>query len=297
MVGAAVRRAAAARRDLEIVAPPRAALDLLDAAAVRDAMRALRPDCVLHLAARVGGIHANIADPVGFYRDNVLINTHVVDAALAAGVERLLNLGSSCMYPADVAGALREDMLLTAPLEPTNEGYALAKIGAARHCAYVAQSLGFAYRTVIPCNLYGPGDAFDPARSHLVAAAVKKVVDARAAGAEAVTVWGDGQARREFLHVDDLAAFLVGVLGREETLPDMVNVGYGEDFTVDDYHRMAADAADWRGRLDHDLSRPVGMRRKLMDVSRARALGWRPRVAPRDGIAQTVAHYSAQAAA
>ena len=294
MLGGAVRRAALRRPDLELLTPCRRELDLLDRDAVRSAVTRLQPDGVLHLAARVGGIQANIADPVGFYVENSLINLHVLDAAAGAGVPRLLNVGSSCMYPADVDGLLREDMILSGPLEPTNEGYALAKIGAARHCAYVSRQAGFAYRTVIPCNLYGPGDAFDPERSHLVAAAVKKVVDAKIGGLDSVEVWGDGAARREFLHVDDLAAFLVWALGREADLPELLNVGCGEDRSVNDYYRLAAEAAGWRGRLEHDLSKPVGMRRKLMDVSRAAALGWRPQIALERGLSEVAAAYEAE---
>lgn len=285
-----VERATAA--GWRVFAPPRRELDLLDAAATRRYVAALAPDAIVHAAGRVGGIQANLADPVGFLVENVDLARNVVLAAREARVPRLLNVASSCMYPADSDRPLREEQLLTGPLEPTNEGYALAKLYATRLCEYVSrQDPACRYRTVIPCNLYGRYDKFDPAVSHLVAAIVRKVHDAKQAGASEVEIWGDGRARREFMYAGDLAEFVVVALARFDALPDVLNVGTGDDRTIDDYYATVAEVVGWRGAFRHDPSRPVGMRRKLTDVTRLRAFGWTAPTDLRTGVERTYEYF------
>jgi len=275
-------------RAWDLVAPSRAELDLEQPQAVSAFLREVRPQVVIHAAGLVGGIQANIARPVDFLVRNVDLGRQVILGAHAAGVAKLINLGSSCMYPRDAAGPLREDQVLAGELEPTNEGYALAKIFAARLCMYLRrQEPTLDYKTLIPCNLYGRHDHFEPARSHLVAAALRKVHEAARRGQPWVDVWGDGTARREFMDAADLADALVRHVNDGDAAPELMNIGPGRDHSVDDYYRAAARAVGWTGELRHDLSRPVGMQRKLVDVSRQTAWGWQPRLSLDQGLAQT----------
>lgn len=291
MVGRNVRDLAAAR-NVEIVAPARAELDLMDGRAVLDSIRRVAPSIVIHAAGRVGGIEANMRAPVAFLSDNWEMGRNVVMAAREAGVARLINLGSSCMYPKDMPRPLAETDLLTGPFEPTNEAYAIAKTAVQRLAAYIGQEdARFSYKTLIPCNLYGRYDAFDPARSHLAAAAIEKLHRAQATGATSVEIWGDGTARREFLYAGDLADAILMAVEKFDTLPPVVNIGAGVDHAVNDYYRAAAAAVGYTGGFSHDLSKPVGMKRKVMDVSLARAWGWRARTSLADGLAETYAWY------
>lgn len=278
MLGAAILRLApTVAPDLTLLAPTRHQLDLTDRAAVARWYAANPVDAVIHAAARVGGIQANIDDPTGFLLDNLRINDAVIAGANEAGVGRLLFLGSSCMYPRDHRQPLVEADMLAAPLEPTNEGYALSKIAGARLCDYISRQFpGRAYRTIVPCNLFGAGDHFGSAASHLLAAIVTKVVEAQADGRDEIEVWGTGAARREFMDVDHLARFILTVLPRLPDLPPLLNVGADRDHSVDDYYRIVADRAGWSGRLVHDPARPEGMAAKLMSSDCARGFGWVP---------------------
>jgi GDP-L-fucose synthase len=270
-----------------VLVPTRAQLDLCDQAAVERYLRAHGVETIVHAAGRVGGIAANIADPVAFYVENALIGISLVRAGDAAGVPRLLNLSSSCVYPRD-RERLREEDLLTGPLEPTNEGYALAKIAVGRLCEWVAErNAERLYRTVLPCNLYGPHDHFEGEGAHLVAAVLHKVDAAKRRGASTIEVWGDGRARREFMHVADLSDCVSYLLGRLETLPPRLNVGTGVDHTIREYYETAARVVGWRGSLVHDLARPVGVQRKLLDVSRLARTGWSARIDLEDGMRDT----------
>lgn len=292
MVGQAVQRAVArAGLQWKLLTPSKDEVDLRDGKAVQQVLKRASVDTVIHCAARVGGIQANISDPVGFLADNALINVNVVEAAYKTGVAKLINLGSSCMYPKDYRSPLREDDLLAAPLEPTNEGYALSKLIGAKLCEYISQAGEYLYRTVIPCNLFGPGDDFSQERSHLIAAIIVKVDRALETGSSTLEVWGDGESRREFLFVEDLADFLVSVASRLQELPTYVNVGYGVDYSVNEYYEMVAEAMGFRGDLVHDLNRATGMRRKLLDSTRAARLGWQPRTGILEGIHRTVEYY------
>lgn len=291
MVGHNVRDLAA-ERGLEVMAPPRAQVDLLDYGAVLAYLRKTRPSIVIHTAGYVGGIEANIREPVAFLTANWDMGRNVVTAAREAGVTRLINLGSSCMYPKDSPRSLVEADILAGPLEPTNEAYAIAKSAVQRLAAYITtEDPHFQYKTLVPCNLYGRYDAFDPKRSHLAAAVIEKLHRAKINGERTVSIWGDGTARREFLFAGDLAeAILMGV-ERFDDLPPVMNVGAGVDNTVNEYYEVAAKVMGYTGLFAHDLAKPVGMKRKLMDVSLAKAFGWRAKTALAEGIDATYRFY------
>jgi GDP-L-fucose synthase len=265
----------------EVHAPLRAELDLRDHDAVERYLRAHRIETVVHAAGKVGGIAANMADPVGFYAENALVGISVVRAADAAGVTRFLNLSSSCVYPRD-RELLSEEDLGTGPLEPTNEGYALAKLAVGKLCEWISGPERH-YRTLLPCNLYGPHDHFDGVGAHLVAAVLSKVI----AGGETIEIWGDGTARREFMHVRDLCDAVLHVLPHLEWVPARLNVGPGVDHAVNEYYEAAARVVGWQGEFVHDLARPVGMQRKLLDVSKLAATGFRTRIGLEEGLEDT----------
>lgn len=271
-----------------IAAPAREELDLTNAQATAAYVADFRPDAVVHAAGRVGGIQANIAAPVDFLVANTDIARNIIMAADAAGVQRFVNLASSCVYPRDRAMALREEDILRGELEPTNEGYAIAKIFALRLCQYLNRQEGSArFKTLIPCNLYGPNDHFEPEVSHLVAATVRKIAEAKEQGRDTVEIWGDGTARREFLYAGDLADAIVRALENFESLPELMNVGLGYDYSIREYYEEAALAIGWHGRFTYDTTKPVGMRRKLVDVTRQTEWGWRPVTSLRDGLSAT----------
>ncbi|WP_082451447.1 GDP-L-fucose synthase family protein [Sphingomonas sp. Leaf30] len=295
MVGRNLREHPRAAR-WDILAPSRHELDLADRRAVGDFAREMRPDLVIHAAGQVGGIQANMADPVGFLVNNLDIGRNVIMGAFEAGVPAFLNLASSCMYPRGRDHALRESDMMTGELEPTNEGYALAKIVSTRLCDYIAQTRpNAAYRTVIPCNLYGRHDKFDPKASHLVPAIIAKVSAAVVEGQEEVEIWGDGTARREFMYAADLADALWRAAEDPAALPQLMNIGIGDDHTILEYYDAVARALGWNGNFRFDLTRPVGMHRKLSDVSLQRAWGWTPPTALQDGITATIQFYQQQA--
>lgn len=276
----------------QILSPSSRDLDLRDYAAVKGFLDAHRPDCIVHAAGRVGGIQANIREPVAFLIDNLDMGRNVVMAAKAAGVRRLINLGSSCMYPRNALNPLTEDRILQGELEPTNEGYALAKIMTARLCQYIRrESPSLLYKTLVPCNIYGPHDKFDPAHSHMVPAVIRKIQLAKESGYDTVEVWGDGEARREFMYVGDLADCVFSAIQRLESMPDVMNVGLGEDYTINDYYKVIAEVIGYRGQFVHDLSKPVGMARKLVSTARAEAWGWRATTGLVEGIKKTYEFY------
>jgi len=299
MVGSAILRRLEARRDrgeeIELITATHAALDLTDPAAVRAFMAAHKPDVVILAAARVGGIHANNTYPADFIHDNLMIAANVIAAAHASGVARLLNLGSSCIYPRAAPQPMAEDALLTGPLEPTNEPYAIAKIAAIKLCESYNRQFGTDYRSVMPTNLYGPGDNFHPENAHVLPALIRRFHAAAQGGDEAVTIWGSGTPRREFLHVDDMAAAALFVLDLDRETYDAstapmlshINVGTGRDVTILELARMVARVTGFAGRIATDPSRPDGAPRKLMDVGRLASMGWRARIGLEEGIAET----------
>lgn len=280
----------------DILAPSRHELDLADRQATASFARTMRPDLVIHAAGQVGGIQANMANPVGFLVNNLDMGRNVIMAAFEADVPSLINLSSSCMYPRGRDHALHENDIMTGELEPTNEGYALAKIVSTRLCDYIARTRpDLAYRTVIPCNLYGRHDKFDPAASHLVPAIIAKIGKAVDAGEDEVEIWGDGTARREFMYAADLADALWHAAEDPAALPQAMNIGIGDDHSILDYYEAVADVMAWKGRFRFDRSRPVGMHRKLSDVGRQREWGWAPPTSLREGIAATIQFYQQQA--
>lgn len=278
--------------EFDIFAPSSAELDLRDFAATEAYLRAHQPDMVVHAAGKVGGIQANMREPTGFLLDNLDMGRNVVWAARQAGVSRLLNLGSSCMYPRNHSEPLKEEMVLKGELEPTNEGYALAKVVTARLCEYIMrEDAGFQYKTLIPCNLYGRHDKFDPAHSHLLPAVIHKVHQAKLGGQPTVDIWGDGTARREFMYAGDLADALIRAINEFDSLPPMMNVGLGHDYSINEYYEAVAEVVGYHGSFVHDLGKPVGMARKLVDVERQRAWGWAPQTGLRAGIERTYEFY------
>jgi GDP-L-fucose synthase len=278
--------------EFDILAPSTSELNLLDFSAVQAYLQTKKPDMVIHAAGKVGGIQANMREPVGFLMDNLDMGRNIVWAAHQTGVKRLINLGSSCMYPRNHSGALIEDMVLKGELEPTNEGYALAKVVTARLCDYITrEDASYQYKTLIPCNLYGRYDKFDPAHSHLVPAIIHKVHQAKQSGQETVEIWGDGTARREFMYAGDLSDAIVRAVNNFDTLPHYMNVGLGHDHTINDYYQAAADVMGYTGGFLHDVSKPVGMARKLVSVERQKAWGWSARHDLRDGIEKTYSYY------
>lgn len=268
----------------KVLTAPRAELDLTDGAAVQAWMRARRPQVVLLAAARVGGIGANQARPVDFLRENLLIQTHVMEAAFREGVERLVFLASSCAYPRDAAQPMAEEVLLTGAPEPTNAAYAVAKAAGMHLARSYREQHGAAFRSVVACNVYGPQRVEDVEAAHVIPALLQRMSAAAARGAPEVTVWGTGRARREFLHADDLARAVLDVAARPPE-EDWLNVGSGEEVTVAELAGMIAGTTGFRGRIVFDASRPDGAPRKLLDSARMRARGWRPLIGLRRGLA------------
>jgi GDP-L-fucose synthase len=281
-----------AARDVDLLAPTRAELDLTDGSAVQSYLDRHQPDVIIHAAGKVGGIQANMAAPVDFLEINTMIGRNVIMGARNAQIPKLLNLASSCIYPANGKNPLQEDSILTGALEPTNEGYALAKIFAMRLCQYISRERPeLDYKTLIPCNLYGPYDTFTPGASHLLPAIITKIHEAQVTGADTVEIWGDGTARREFMYAADAADGIWQAVNRFDDLPPLMNLGLGSDHSVNAYYRAAAQAIGWDGRFHHDLSKPVGMKQKLVDISRQTAWGWAPQTSLEDGISKTYAYY------
>ncbi len=293
MAGSAlVRKLRASGRD-DLILKGRDELDLLDQRAVRDFFEAARPATVFLAAARVGGIEANRSHPYEFLYENLQIQNNVIDSAFRCGTERFVFLGSSCIYPRECRQPMREEDLMTGPLEPTNEGYALAKIAAIRLLQALEREYGFASLSVMPCNLYGPDDSFDPLHSHVMAALVRRFVDAAERGDGSVTLWGTGGARREFLHVDDMAEAVMILLDRWPSA-EIVNVGSGEDLSIAELARLVAEKAGFGGAIGWDSSRPDGMPRKCLDVSRLASFGFVPSVSLEAGIEEMIALYRAR---
>lgn len=287
LVGSALVRRLAAE-EYEVITRDRADLDLRDAGRTGAFLREIRPDAVVLAAAKVGGIMANSTHPVQFLEDNLRIQLSVVAGAHAAGVERLLFLGSSCIYPRLAPQPIPESALLTGALEPTNEAYALAKIAGIVQTRSYRRQYGASYISAMPTNLYGPGDNFDLETSHVLPALIRRFHEARRDGSSAVTLWGSGSPRREFLHVDDLAAACLLLLERYDG-DDPVNIGCGSDLTISELAETVRNVTDFRGAIQWDTTKPDGTPRKLLDVSRLSALGFAPQIALRDGIAQTYA--------
>jgi GDP-L-fucose synthase len=303
MVGAAIVRHLQQQGDSNILSRSHGELDLTDQAAVRAFFQAEKPDQVYLAAAKVGGIHANNTYPAEFIYQNLMIEANVVDAAFRNGVKKLLLLGSSCIYPKLAQQPMREDALLTATLEPTNEPYAVAKIAGIKLCEsynrQYGESHGVDYRSVMPTNLYGPGDNYHPENSHVIPALIRRFHEAKEADAPEVVVWGTGTPRREFLHVDDMAAASVYVMNlssaeyQAHTSPmcSHINVGYGSDVTIKELAELVAGVVGYPGAIEFDSSKPDGTPRKLMDSGRIKELGWQPEIDLEQGLINAYADF------
>jgi GDP-L-fucose synthase len=296
LVGSALLRKFQAEGFTDLLVRSHSELDLTDRAATFDFVLESRPEVVIDAAAKVGGIMANNTHPADFLSENLQIQVNLLDAALAARVPRLLFLGSSCIYPKHAPQPIRESALLTGPLEPTNDAYAIAKIAGILQIQAVRRQYGLAWISAMPTNLYGPGDNFSPSGSHLLPALIRRYEEAKAAGAGEVTNWGTGTPRRELLHVDDLASACLHLLEHFDG-PNQVNVGTGIDHTIREIADMVAATVGYAGETRWDPTKPDGTPRKLLDVSVLREAGWRPRIALPDGIEATVEWYRANAQA
>ncbi|THD76933.1 GDP-L-fucose synthase [Thalassobius vesicularis] len=299
MVGSAILRRLQARKDagevIELITRTHSELDLTSQAAVRDFMQAEQPDVVILAAAKVGGIMANNTYPAEFIYENLMIECNVIHQAFAAGVKTLLQLGSSCIYPKAVPQPMKEDALLTGTLEPTNEPYAVAKIAGIKLCESYNRQYGVDYRSVMPTNLYGPGDNFHPENSHVLPALIRRFHEAAQNGTEEVVIWGSGKPMREFLHVDDMAEASLFVLeldkptyeANTEPMLSHINVGTGTDVSIMELAQMVARVTGFAGKISNDPTKPDGTMKKLMDVSRLADMGWRARVDLETGLAET----------
>lgn len=282
MVGSAIVRRLQAE-GCDILTAGRQELDLIDQAAVRGWLADAKPDAVIIAAAKVGGILANDTYPADFLYDNLMIETNLIEASFRIGVEKLLFLGSSCIYPKLAEQPIAEEALLTGPLEPTNEWYAVAKIAGIKLCQAYRRQHGVDYISAMPTNLYGPGDNYNLETSHVIPALIRKAHSSKETGAPAMTIWGTGTPRREFLHADDCADALVHLL-KHYSGDEHVNVGSGEDMTIEALARLVMEVVGYKGELEKDLSKPDGTPRKLMQADKLRSLGWSPRIGMRDGL-------------
>lgn len=298
MVGSSIARKLRAR-GTEVVTRTHAELNLIDQKAVRDFFAAEQIDAVVLAAAKVGGIHANNTYPADFIYENLMIECNVIHEAFASGVQKLLSLGSSCIYPRAVAQPMREDALLTGVLEPTNEPYAVAKIAGIKLCESYNRQHGTDYRSVMPTNLYGPGDNFHPDNSHVMPALIRRFHEAADQGLDQVTIWGTGNPRREFLHVDDMADASLFVFdmpldqyqANTEPMLSHINVGYGEDVTIRELAKLVASVTGYKGKIVFDTTKPDGAMRKLMNSARLTAMGWKPSVELSEGVSDTYKWY------
>lgn len=286
LVGSAIVRRLQADGYVNLLLQSKSELDLRNQAAVEQFFARERPEFVFLAAGKVGGIHANDTLPADFIRDNLMIQVNVIDAAYRHSASKLLFLGSSCIYPRQAPQPMPEDCLLSGPLEPTNEWYAVAKIAGLKMCQAYRRQYGFNAICVMPTNLYGPGDNFDLQNSHVLPALIRKFHEAKLRGDAEVVVWGSGLPRREFLHVDDLANACVFLIERYDS-EAWVNVGWGEDVSIAELANLIGDIVGFTGRLRFDTRKPDGTPRKLLDTTRLRSLGWTPKIPLRDGIAAT----------
>ncbi len=276
----------------QIFNPSSSELNLLDYEEITRTISLEKPDMIIHSAGRVGGIQANMNNQKSFLYENTQMGLNIVSAASSLGIKKFINIGSSCMYPRNAHNPINEKMILNGELEPTNEGYAIAKIVVSKLCEYVSlEDKNKIYRTIIPCNLYGRYDNFEPKRSHLLPAIIKKVHDAKVEGKKTVTVWGDGSVRREFMYAGDLADFIFFAIKNINKIPQNLNVGLGHDYSVLDYYKEVAKVICYDGDFIFDLDKPVGMKQKLVDIKELNSLGWSFKTPIAKGVEQTYKFY------
>lgn len=280
----------------DVWAPKRIELDLFNQEAIRKAIIDYAPNFVIHCAGRVGGIKANIANPVEFLLENFDVGRNVLLAARDSGLEiNVINLGSSCIYPKDHSDRLREEDLLTGQLEPTNLGYALAKLSVIKLGEFISGSSSkITCKSLIPCNLYGPYDKFDLDKAHLIPSVINKIHTAKTNDHKEITIWGNGKVRREFMYASDVASSIIYAVENFHEAPSILNIGWGSDYTIYEYYSTVARVLGWKGEFSFDLSKPEGMKRKLLDVSKQKHWGWKPSVSLEEGIKKTYDYYLGQ---
>ena len=275
-----------------LLSPSSSELNLRDYIAVNAYLKKHQPDFIIHSAGLVGGIQANIARPVDFLVYNLDMGRNIIMAAQENGIKRLMNMASSCMYPREAQNPLQEELILKGELEPTNEGYAIAKVVATRLCEYIVkENPELQYKTVIPCNLYGKYDKFSPEHSHLVPAVIKKIYEAKQNNANEIDIWGDGLARREFMYAGDLADFVFYAIEKFDQMPQNINVGLGFDYTINEYYQTIANVIGFEAKFVHDLSKPTGMKQKLIDDTKLKQFGWQHQTSLEEGIKKTIEYF------
>jgi nucleoside-diphosphate-sugar epimerase len=278
--------------DYTILSPSSRELNLLDYNNVDVYLKINKPDFIIHAAGKVGGIQANIAEPVNFLVDNIDMGRNIIMAAKNNSIKNLLNLSSSCMYPRNAENPLSEDLILKGELEPTNEGYAIAKAMTTRLCEYIMiEENDKNYKTVIPCNLYGKYDKFNSKNSHMIPAVIRKIYEAKELGDKEIDIWGDGLARREFMYAEDLADFIFYAIPNFKLMPQNINVGLGKDYSINEYYKCIAGVVGFEGGFVHDLTKPVGMKQKLIDDTRLKTFGWIYKTSLQEGLNKTLEHY------
>jgi len=276
----------------EILTPSRKELDLTDLSSVSQWVKKHQPDIIIHAAGLVGGIKANIQDPVKFLDVNVSMGRNIIMVARDCNVTKLINLGSSCMYPKSIHSPLTEDKLMAGKLEPTNEGYALAKLFTTKLCQYISkENSNMHYKTMIPCNIYGKHDNFNLETAHLLPAIIQKIHTAKVDNLNTVSVWGDGTVRREFLYAEDLADAILLAVEDLHKIPNIMNIGFGLDYSVNEYYKTVAEVMNWKGTLVHDLSMPIGMMQKLNGIDRQKKWGWTAQTSLKVGIKKTYQYF------
>ncbi|MDA8791729.1 GDP-L-fucose synthase [Bacteriovoracaceae bacterium] len=292
MVGSNLVETLKNSNNLELITPSRKELDLQNYAQVEKFIQGTNPDIIIHCAGKVGGIQANMDAPFSFLSENLDMGRNLIMAAFKCQIKSMINLASSCMYPRNLETPLTEDLILTGELEPTNEGYALAKIMALKLCMAINQENSeFNYKTLIPCNLYGKYDKFSAKKSHLIPAVIRKIDEAIKTQVNQVSIWGDGQSRREFMYAEDLCNFILFAINNFQEIPQVMNVGIGDDYSIEDYYRIIGKIMGYNGNYTFDTSKPAGMRRKLVSVEKQENLNWSPKHSLENGVQKTIDYY------
>ncbi|MEC3906296.1 GDP-L-fucose synthase [Tamlana sp. 2201CG12-4] len=278
-----------------LLKPSSRELNLLDFSEVNDYLKINKPEFIIHAAGLVGGIQANMADPVGFLVKNLDMGRNLILGAKENNIYNLMNISSSCMYPRNGINPLKEELILTGQLEPTNEGYALAKIVSTKLCEYISSTDSrFNYKTVIPCNLFGRYDKFSPQNSHMLPAVIRKIHEAKFNGNRSVSIWGNGKSRREFMYAGDIADFIWYAIKNFKNMPQNVNVGLGYDYSIDDYYSIIAKVIGYDVDFEYDLTKPSGMKQKVVNISKLEAFGWTSQVSLEEGIKKTYEFFKSQ---
>ena len=276
----------------QLIKPSKAELNLINSDEVENFLNKFRPEIIIHAAGVVGGILANMAEPTRFFYDNLQIGLNLVTKSEKFGIKNFLNIASSCMYPRNVENPLNEDLILSGDLEPTNEGYALAKISIERLCKYIAsENKEFKYKTLVPCNIFGKYDKFDPEIAHMLPAIINRMHSAKKNNINVIKIWGDGKARREFMYSEDLAEAIWFCLNKIDKLPQTINIGMGEDHSIEKYYSAVSEVINLDCKYEYDLSKPIGMKQKLLDSSQINKLGWKPKFTLREGIKLTYEYF------